>query len=176
VRGTDGRFHLAYELVLTNATPLPVEVGRVAVRDSETHRVLLSLGGEELASRMNPIGGTPLEVTPPPPSLLAPGGSAVVWLDVRLKNKWDVPNALEHLVAAATRPVTGAKSLRFSSLVGRVAVQDREPLELGAPARGGIWVADEGCCDFDTHHRRRLLVVDGNEVRPAAVRDRLDAP
>jgi murein DD-endopeptidase MepM/ murein hydrolase activator NlpD len=115
---------------------------------------------------MNPIGGTPLDVTPPPSNLLAPGGSAVVWLDVRVKNKWDVPDALGHLVAAATRPVTGAESLRFWSLVGRVAVQHREPLELGPPARGGIWVADEGCCDSDTHHRRGLLVVDGNEVVP----------
>jgi hypothetical protein len=35
VRGTDGRFHLAYELVLTNATPYPAEVGRAAVRDAE---------------------------------------------------------------------------------------------------------------------------------------------
>ena len=37
---------------------------------------------------------------------------------------------------------------------------------LGPPARGGIWVADEGCCDNDTHHRRGLLAVDGNQVVP----------
>jgi hypothetical protein len=37
-------------------------------------------------------------------------------------------------------------------------------VELGPPVRGGLWVAAEGCCDFDTHHRRGLLVVNGNEV------------
>jgi hypothetical protein len=37
---------------------------------------------------------------------------------------------------------------------------------LGPPARGGIWVADEGCCDTNTHHRRGLLVVNGDEVVP----------
>ena len=166
VRGTDGRFHLAYELVLTNATPLPVEVERVEARDAATHQVLLSLGGDELTSRMNPIGGPPLDVTPPPTNLLAPGGSAVVWLDVRVRKRWDLPSALEHLVVSSTRPVNDRKPQRFPSLVGRVAVQDRQPLEIGAPARGGTWVADEGCCDFDTHHRRGLLVVDGNEVVP----------
>ena len=43
VRGTDGRFHIAYELVLTDATPFAVDVERVEVRDAKTHRVLLSL-------------------------------------------------------------------------------------------------------------------------------------
>jgi hypothetical protein len=32
--------------------------------------------------------------------------------------------------------------------------------------RSGIWGAGEGCCDNDTHHRRGLLVVDGNQVVP----------
>ena len=32
--------------------------------------------------------------------------------------------------------------------------------------RSGIWGAGEGCCDNNTHHRRGLLVVDGNQVVP----------
>jgi hypothetical protein len=59
VRGTDGRFHIAYELVLTGATPLAVDVEQVEVRDAKTHRVLLSLAGPELLSRINPVGDTP---------------------------------------------------------------------------------------------------------------------
>jgi hypothetical protein len=166
VRGTDGRFHFAYEVVLTNATPFPVEVEQFDVRDGRTHRVLLSLAGEELSSRMNPIGGPPIGVTPAPPTtLLAPAGSAVVWLDVRVKKRSELPSDLEHLVVSSTRPVSG-EPLQFSSLVGRVKVRDKKPLILSPPARGGIWVADEGCCDVDTHHRRGLLVVNGNEVVP----------
>ena len=56
--------------------------------------------------------------------------------------------------------------MRFSSLVGRVSLRARAPVVLGPPVRSGIWVADEGCCDKDTHHRRGLLVVNGNEVVP----------
>ena len=59
VRGTDGRFHIAYELVLTGATPFAVDVEQVEVRDASTDRVLLSLAGGALASRMNPVGGAP---------------------------------------------------------------------------------------------------------------------
>src|SRR5262245_15377130 len=52
VRGTDRRFHIAYELVLTDSNALAVDVDRVEVRDAETQRVLLSLTGPDLLSRM----------------------------------------------------------------------------------------------------------------------------
>jgi Peptidase family M23 len=172
VRGTDGRLHIAYELVLTGATPFAVDVERVEVRDAKTHRVLLSLDGPELVSRMNPVGDTPAGVPPgrPPPltsaTLLAPSGSAVIWLDVLVQRKADLPAVLEHLVVSSTRPSPGEESIRFSSLVGRVAVRAQEPLELGPPVGSGLWVAAEGCCDDPTHHRRGLLAVDGNWVVP----------
>jgi hypothetical protein len=166
VRGTDGHFHIAYELVLTDAVQFPLDVKRVEVRDGRTHRVLLSLNGHALSSRMNSIAGATTGKTPPDTTLLSPSGSAVVWLDVRVRRKADLPDVLQHRVVASTRPPPGEQSMRFSSRIGRVPLLARKPVELGPPARGGIWVADEGCCDKDTHHRRGLLVVNGNEVVP----------
>jgi hypothetical protein len=166
VRATDGRFHVAYELVLTDATVFSVNVERVDIRDAKSHRVLLSLAGSALASRMNPVGGAPVGAPPTATTLLDPSGSAVVWLDVRVRRKADLPGVLDARVVSSTRPPPGSPSVRFSSLVGRVPLRTREPVELGPPVAGGIWVADEGCCDKDTHHRRGLLVVDGNEVVP----------
>ena len=165
VRATDGRFHIVYELVLTDMTKFAVNVKRVDVRDARTHRVLQSLSGLALSSRMNPVG-TPQGVKPAHATRLASSGSAVVWFDVRVRNKADVPGVLEHLVVSATRPSARRKSIRFSSLVGRVSLRSRAPLVLGPPLRGGLWVADEGCCDLDTHHRRGLLTVDGDLVVP----------
>ena len=164
VRGTDGRFHIAYELLLTNAVQFAVDVKRVEVRDPKTHRVLLSLDGRALSSRMNSIAGATTGVTPPDTTLLSPSGSAVVWLDVRARRKADLPDVLQHRVVSSTRPPPGEESIRFSSRIGRVLLRAREPVELGPPVRGGIWTALEGCCDYDTHHRRGLLVVNGNEV------------
>jgi hypothetical protein len=166
VRGTDGRFHIAYELMLTNAVQFPLGVNRVEIRDGKTHRVLLSLHGHALSSRMNSIAGATTGKKPPDTTLLSPSGSAVVWLDVRVRRKADPPDVLQHRVVASTRPPPGEQSMRFSSRIGRVPLRAREPVELGPPARGGIWVADEGCCDKDTHHRRGLLAVNGNEVVP----------
>jgi hypothetical protein len=166
VRGTDGRFHIAYELMLTDTVQFPLNIKRVEVRDAKTRRLLLSLKGRALSSRMNSVAGATTTVKPPDTTLLAPSGSAVVWLDVRVRRRADLPSVLDHRVVASGRPQPGEKSIRFSSRIGRLSLQDGEPVELGPPAHGGIWVADEGCCDKDTHHRRGLLVVNGNEVVP----------
>ena len=97
---------------------------------------------------------------------MSPSGQAIVWLDVRVRRKAELPGVLEHLVVSSSLPSPGEPSFQLSSLVGRVSLRTREPVVLGPPVRGGIWVAAEGCCDEDTHHRRGLLVVDGNEVVP----------
>jgi hypothetical protein len=171
VRGTDRRFHIAYELVLTDSNALAVDIERVEVRDAETQRVLLSLTGPDLLSKMNPVGDTPAGVPPvrppPPPStLLASSGSAIIWLDVLVQRKADLPRVLEHLVVSSTRPPPGGESIQFPSVVGRVSLRAQKPLKLGPPVRRGLWVAAEGCCDDPTHHRRGLLAVNGNWVVP----------
>jgi hypothetical protein len=162
VRGTDGSFHIAYELMLTDTVQFPLNVKRVEVRDGKTRRVLLSLDGHALFSRMDSVAGATTGKTPPDTTLLSPSGSAVVWLDVRVRRRADLPDVLQHRVVFSTRPPLPSGPL--SSRIGRVPLRARKPVELGPPARGGIWVADEGCCDKDTHHRRGLLVVNGNEV------------
>ena len=166
VRGTDGRFHIAYELVLTNMTQFAVNVERIEVRDAKTHRVLQSLAGPALSSRMNPIAASNTGREPPDPTLMSSSGSSIVWFDVTVRSKADIPRVLQHLVVASTLPPKGQKAVRFRSLVGRVSLRSRAPVVLGPPVRGGIWLAMEGCCDFNTHHRRGLLTVDGNLVVP----------
>src|SRR3954449_11600737 len=80
VRGTDGRFHIAYELVLTDTLQFALGVQRVDVRDARTHRVLLSLVAGALSSRMNSIAGAAGAATPAAPTVLSPSGQAIVWL------------------------------------------------------------------------------------------------
>ena len=122
VRGTDGRLHIAYELVLTGATGFGVDVEQVAVRDAKTHRVLHSLGGDALSSRMNPAGGAPVGVAPPPTTLIGPSGSAVIWLDVLVRRKAGLPGGLEHRIVSSTRPPPGEQSTQV-----RAARQPRRP-------------------------------------------------
>jgi hypothetical protein len=53
--GGDGRIHLAYELLLLNASALPVRIGQVEVLDASTHRVLLNLTGAALKAEFTPV-------------------------------------------------------------------------------------------------------------------------
>ncbi|MFD0351370.1 hypothetical protein ACFQ0M_45655 [Kitasatospora aburaviensis] len=55
---TDGRTHLAYELLTTSAlsSSTPVRLDRVDVKDARTRQVIGSLSGRALAEAANPVG------------------------------------------------------------------------------------------------------------------------
>ena len=158
VLATDGRYHLAYELLLTSATTSPVDVQRVEVRDARTKRVLHSLSGRALSSRMNAVGSPPGDAATN--TRITPSGTSIVWMDVRVRRRADLPRVIEHRVVATTRTTAG-EVVSFTSLIGREPVSTATPVQFGPPVGSGRWVADEGCCDDDTHHRRGFFFVDG---------------
>ena len=172
VRGTDGSLHIAYELVLTNATDFAVEVEQVEVLDAKTDRVLLSLAGDALSSRMNPVGVPGADANPHDPA--RPSGSAVVWLDVVVRRKADLPNALEHRLLSSTRPAAGEEPIQFTSLVARVPLRRRTAVEARAARTqrhlgGGRGMLRQRHTSSSGPARRRR-----QRGRPAALRDRLD--
>ncbi len=64
VAGSDGRTHLAYELLLLNVTAMPVRISQVEVQDATTHQALLNLTGAALTAAFTPVGG-PAGTSPP---------------------------------------------------------------------------------------------------------------
>src|SRR4051794_2994824 len=51
--GADGKVHLVYELLLTNAFPVPVTVTSVDVLNAENESTIESLEGESLSASMS---------------------------------------------------------------------------------------------------------------------------
>jgi hypothetical protein len=170
VKGTDGRFHIVYEVVLTNNTPVTFSVESFEVRDARTRGVLANLSGPALAANMGPLAG-PAANDPNDPSNLNPGAglvdqaatpdaattmassqTSVVWLDLKVRSAR--PRSLEHFIVVSSRPPPG-QQFSFSGLIGRVQTGGA-PVVIGPPVGRGIWVADEGCCTNPTHHRRAL--------------------
>ena len=135
VRATDGRFHIVYELVLTDMTPFAANVERVDIRDARTHRVVQSLAGRALSSRMNPVGGAPAGVKPAPTTLLGASGSAVIWLDVRVLRKADIPGRSS--IWSSRPPARRRAANRSGSRAWSLALgcDPRAPLVLGPPVR-----------------------------------------
>ena len=163
VKGTDGRYHLAYELLLTNLAPRRTRIDRIEVTSPRTHKVLLSLAGRPLAADMNPIGSSP---GVPAGTTMAGSTQWVVWLDVQVPSLADVPATLVQRAAGAILAVRGAKAFRFDDVVDRVPVRQTAPVVLSPPVGAGVWYASEGCCRDDTHHRRGLIAVNGQLMVP----------
>lgn len=163
VKGTDGRYHLAYELLLTNLAPRRTRIDRVEVTSPRSHKVMLSLAGRALAADMNPIGNPP---GVPAGTTMASSAEWVVWLDVQLLSLADVPATLVQRAAGAILAAPGGKAFRFDDVVARVPVRQTAPVVLGPPVGAGVWYASEGCCRDDTHHRRGLVAVNGQLMVP----------
>lgn len=159
VLGTDGKVHLAYELVLTNATGATFRLDRLDVLDAGNQQVLLSLSGQQLAERSNPLSGGEQD-TAGAGTEIAGSSAAVVWLDVTLPGGTAAPASLRHTIAGAV--VAPGRESPIEATVADTATSSAAPVVLGPPLRGGPWYASDGCCDDDTHHRRGLVPVNGD--------------
>jgi hypothetical protein len=158
VRATDGAYHLAYELLLTNATAQRVEITAVEVRDGRSHRPLLTLTGPALPSQMNPIG---VSFEDPGDSSIASSSVSIVWLDVAVRSRAEIPRVLEHRITGSIVAAPVGASIPFEIVVARIPTSEAKPPVLGPPVGPGIWLASEGCCRDVTHHRRGLVPVNG---------------
>ena len=160
VRGSDGRWHLAYELVLTNATADRVELDSVVVSADPSGRVLQTLSGAALRAASNPLGGQSGGKT-----VMAASSTWVGWLDVTVSRWSQVPTALVHRVRWVLTTPDGRRIARAHAIV-RVPTLRRAAVTLGPPLLRGTWFASEGCCRDDTHHRRGLVPVNGRLMVP----------
>src|SRR5215211_3861949 len=187
VKAMDGRFHIVYEVLLTNNQPYTLAVEGFEVRDARTRRVLARLAGPALAANMGPLAGPPESDPDDAPSNLNPAAglseqaasdaattmpasqTLVVWLDLQVRSPR--PRSLEHFVVASSRPPPGPQ-FSSSGLIGRVQTGGT-PVEIGPPVGRGLWVADEGCCINPTHHRPRAARLRRRAAGRQPLRDRL---
>jgi hypothetical protein len=160
---SDGKVHLAYELVLTNVTAIPFRVDSVEMHDAATQALvpgstgrvdLTLLGvGAESEGTTDPGAGT-TSVTMPPAS------TWIAWVDVAFPRASAVPATIDHIVSGAVVPPAGSP-VPVRVRIGRADTATGGPAVLGAPVPDGVWYMSEGCCADDTHHRRGLAPVNG---------------
>ena len=137
VKATDGRFHIVYEVLLTNNSPYPLGVDSLEVREARARKVLARLSGPALAANMGPVAGPPASTTDQPSNLnpaarkseqtasdaattMASSQTSAVWLDIKVRSAR--PRSLEHFIVASSRPPPGRRSA-FSGLIGHVRTE-----------------------------------------------------
>jgi hypothetical protein len=149
--GTDGRFHVQYELMLTNAVPLDIDVATVEIRGDGRRIDLLS--GDRLAAAFAPLGSETGSTTELPPASVG-----VVWMDLSFPSRRDIPRRISHRLTidiGSGQPVGPVLSYTGA----RTAVSPDPPTAIGPPLRGGRWVAVGGA---EGPHRRAFLAVNGH--------------
>ena len=154
-RDSEGRFHVAYELKLTNGFPVPVRVTAVSVRDVARRRTIERLSGPELTASMS------LMASPNDPGDDRPGlRRGVVWFDIVASASPSPAIAQAHVLRAAAPAAGSSRDHRHRW----VRPRGPPPAQvLGPPLRGPGWVAVGSCCDGP--HRRALQPVNG-ELHP----------
>jgi hypothetical protein len=152
-RGADEQVHLVYELLLTNAFPVPVDVTTVEVLDADTGRVVATLMEEPLAMAMT------LLPDPTTPTASLPAGTVgVVWFDVTLPDQEQLPASIVHRLTVLVPPGLPVGPT-ITTTAGPAAVDLRPPVVLSPPLAGVRWVAAGSCCDGP--HRRGIQAING---------------
>jgi hypothetical protein len=147
VKGSDGAFHLVYELKLTNAASLPWKLSSVDVFEEGNEKTpLLSYSKDQVASRMEILGLKKATTS------LDPGQTAIVWVHLTLSAEQKMPSSLVHRLSVSSPRIS------MKETGGLTKVLNDTPITLAPPLRGGRWVAADGCCDAHRHVRAILPV------------------
>jgi murein DD-endopeptidase MepM/ murein hydrolase activator NlpD len=157
VKGSDGKYHLVYELVLTNSSPGTATVEAIKTIDSKSGEVVGTLARADARTvLLGDISGQTAEE-------IGSGRVALVFLDATFKDLKDVPKEVEHRVKTSFDRPPGFGSNLFPAETtdtgGATEVLNKKPLVIGPPLRGKNWVVGNGCCDASPH-RGAMLAFD----------------
>ena len=150
------RVYLMYELHLTNYLAMPLSLVRIEALDADAagEQPIASFAAEQLESMLQPLGGKN-SADRKERLLLAGGQSAIAYMCVTFGPNERIPNKLRHRVSTADAALEGAV----------IGTHHTELHVLGPPVEGANWLAADGPSnDEDNHHRRGVVVLDGQAV------------
>lgn len=167
VLGNDGRYHVVYEMMLTNAKPVEAVVERIDVVDAaDTERVLASFDQEALVAEGRDLaGGARLDGESPTLTdddvVLTPNESMVVLLQLQFDSLDDVPEQIVHrfVGTAAVSPAPVADAVDYLFVPWQL--RTREPVQIAPPLSGDGWVVVNGCCGTTGAHRGSVQTLAG---------------
>ncbi len=159
--GTDGKYHVVYELVVTNTKPTPATMKKVAVLDARSgnsHAVIASYEGDALVARLRTLANMPANSPE-----IEFNGTRLFLIDLTFDSRDQVPGRLQHLFALMGASGPAPTPMTPAALSYTVASLDLHPQlpEIGPPLAGDRWVAINGCCEISGAHRGSGLAANG---------------
>ena len=148
----DGSTNLIYEVVVTNFGSGPAKIAEFQVFDQD-HKLLMNPSAAQLKKAFSAVGKPRTLDT-----VLESGESAIIWVNIALKNSEAVPKEVSHRLAY--QGLIGNPEIK-SELGGKVAVDARPPIHISSPLTGSNWIAMNSF-GVTSPHRRALLPVSGD--------------
>lgn len=159
VYGSDGRVHIVYDLLATNAFTAPVTLQSIQVRGAG--RTLLTLRGRALAAHTL-FGTTPTATIPV-------SSTVKTLIDVTLPRSsgrtW--PRRLTHVIRYRLPASAPVRTAIATTVVRAPAIQvsRRAPIRIASPLRGPGWINANGCCGDPTSEHETLLLPSNGSYR-----------
>lgn len=148
VKGSDGRYHVVYELQLTNFGNDPASIQQAEVLNADSGNAVATLPSSQVADWLQGPGvvddGT-----------LGPGGFAFLFRSLKFDAPKDIPPTLEHRLDVTA----GGQSQTEPAAC--TALKKPTGLVLQPYLRGKNYLAGDGCCETPLHVRA-ALPVNGN--------------
>lgn len=166
--GSDDRYHLTYELQLTNATSFTWQINSLEILNGDNHeQVFAKFSGDEVKPNNQIIPGRV------PSKTLEGGQTSVFFLTFSVDNKDSIPQKIAHRFDITISGGIPDGFLTFLSLSGetisltRIEAETKVPaakaIVMGPPLRGTKWVAADGCCTAE-RHVRAVMPINGRLV------------
>lgn len=158
IRGTDGAYHVVYELQLTNTKLVPATMQKIEVlAGSSGSQVIASFSDAELVKRLRTLAPQPAT-----DATIEPNTGRLFYIELTFKDTLQIPRLLEHRLHLIGAPNPGpAKPAPLDYVVAPLKISDAKPLVIGPPLSGAGWVAANGCCNPGIVHRGSVQSVNG---------------
>jgi len=164
--GTDGKYHLAFDMQITNATSVPASLNAVDVVDAQNPtKVLASFSGRQLIEPDCNYGDcNRLRLLPAAAAIdidIPPQASRSLLINFALDNLGQFPKAVMLRLhgTGVTNPAASKDPSGIDILGAPFNISAGTPPVISPPVRGNNWVAQNGCCDPGWAHRDAIMPV-----------------
>lgn len=158
VLGSDGKYHLVYELQLTNANPFTWQINSLEVLNADNHDQVYAIFSGDTVKPNNQI--MPGRI---PSDTLKRGETSIFFITFSVDSIGDIPGRITHRLNITVPGGIPEAFLSFLSLPtdsteivqieAETEVPEPDAIVMGPPLKGTKWVAADGCCTSERHVR-----------------------
>jgi hypothetical protein len=165
VRGSDGSYHMAYALQITNSFDRAAELKSIEMLDATTGKPVdaashvVTIFDQNVTGQIRAFSHPVTFSSQDFSTRLEAGGSGVIYVDLVFQKENQIPRSLTHRLTATTGEGQGQQAF---TAVDHPRLVNCKPIPvLSGPLQGKGWVDGNGCCRIIGPHRFVINSING---------------